>query len=403
MLLTDVSPNYINTSYYEKTPLANSLLFTLRYPEGDRNLQLNNTEGLSGDAIPTINSMDKLEALSRIYLAFPIGDRPGCFTSKEYKEQIRVKPTTGWGCECQEDAFVLYPRKTISLVPKETVLFQLDSIITTLIEYGMSYVFIKYVGIGSEIFSQHIPLFRKRPPLKINSFSPDRSETYGFGDTVTLSWDITGAEKAVITPGDIAVNSVGSIEVPIVDNTEFILYAWANKTLASAGVKVYMEDAEIVDFKASASRISYGAKASLSFELNNAHHAYISDAVGLVTTSPVVVQPVKYSNKYVLSCENQSGLVEKSGVIVIVTDALKVGDIAFTRVKKDDTSFSYTADWDVANAQSIKVSTSDGIVRCEDVGIKHIEFTSTQTAPLTLYLECRGVKGQSWKGECKCG
>lgn len=402
MLLMNVSPNYINTTYYEKNLIINSLSFTLSYLEGEQNLQMNNTKGLSGEAIPTIGSMEKLEILSRIYLSFPIGNCQGCFTSKEYKDQIKVKPTTGWAYECQEEAFVLYPKETISLKPKETVLFQLDHIITTLIEYGMSYVFIKYVGIGSEIFSQYVPLFRKIPPLKINSFFLEQSEIYGFGDMATLSWDITGAESAMIIPGDIAVSSVGSLQVPIVDNTEFVLNAWATETLAIASVTVYMEDAEIIDFKASSSQIYYGDKVSLSFKLKNAHHCYISDTVGLATTSPVVVQPTQYSNKYVLSCENQSGLIEKSCVTIIVMDALRVGQIVFTRMKRDDTSFNYTGDWDVINAQSIKVSTSDGIVRCEDVSINHMEFTSTQTDPLTIYLECKGVKGQSWKGECKC-
>lgn len=401
MLLMKTRPNYIYTSYYESSEISNQLMFTLQYLNGTQDLILNNTKGLSNGEIPDINSGEKTDILSRIYLAFPVGGVKGCFTTQEYYDKITIQTEPEWRFEYQKEAFVLYPRNTISLKPDQEVVFQLNAIVTRLIEFGMSFVYIKYVGIGEEIFSQNIPLFRKKPPLRINSFDASDNSCGGFGDTVTLSWSITGAETALITPGDTSAAASGTSEVQILDDTEYILYASTAADTVTRSVRIFMEEAQIIDFQADAREVGYGDKVSLSFELLNTRHAYINNGVGRVTVSPVEVLPLHYKTEYVIKCENKNGTVSKS-LTVMVRDALELISVGFDRRKKDSTTYIYNAHWNILNMTAIKVTTSDGTVRCTDIIKNELEFEDAGAEALALTIECKGSKGQSMACRIPC-
>jgi len=401
MLFMEVNPNYIYTGHYETLEINNHLKFTLKYLEETQKLVLNNTQELSKNDIPDINSTRQTDILSRIYLAFPIGEEKGCFTAQEYYDKIEVQTEKEWDFVVQKEAIALYPKSTISLLPNQEVIVQLNAILTELIDFGMSFVHIKYVGIGNQTFAQDIPLFRKRPPLLINYFDVSDYDSGGFGDTVTLSWSMTGAEHAVITPGDIAVAQKGTRAVPVIDDTEFILYASSSTEMVSMSTKVYLEEASIMDFQADKTEVSYGDQVSISFELENTRHAFINQGVGKVAESPVEVTPLHYNTEYVIQCENKNGTVSKR-VTVRVKDALELITLCFDRKMKEDKTYLYHAYWKIVNLTAIKVSTSDGVVRCENIASNEVEFTDAKESPLELIVECKGANGQSRMDRVPC-
>ena len=80
-------------------------------------------------------------------------------------------------------------------------------------------------GWSEEVASTVIITLAEAPvPLTIVSFTVT-TDTIDFGDTTTLSWEVTGADEVTIEPGIGLVSQVGTIDVSPEETTDYIITA----------------------------------------------------------------------------------------------------------------------------------------------------------------------------------
>lgn len=136
------------------------------------------------------------------------------------------------------------------------------------------------------------------------------------GGNATLSWNITGAERAGIdTDGDgeveIEVNPEGGeLEVtPDVEGTEYALYAYNILGYKKAVTKVAVTSLpEILSFNADHLEFMPGTKVTFSWEVKGEEALSLEPEPGEVEGSFVQVEPVE-GGEYTLKAENDSGQV----------------------------------------------------------------------------------------------
>lgn len=368
-----------------------------------------------GDPIPNIDV--KQQQISVIYLYFPIGEGDAYLTTQEWAQKMVCHGPYNWAVEktIAPDTygvyFKLYPLSAYTLGPREKMYFSINNVVTFGELEKMVYVAVRFTNVQMVLpeasfiqrpFSEedsdgtdYLAYFKKRSPLNILDMDVDKSRV-SVGDSVKLTWAVAGDPvKCVLTPGDIVVKAVDSIEVEVTTDTEFRLYTYGENSQISDTVMVYVDQPVITKFISDCpdNKTQFKKPVKLSYEVKDGYGVYLNEGIGLLSCNSISVLPNKAETTYVLSCMGISHLEQKS-VTITLTDFLEVKVVNYYRGKKTGGLYTYYLQWDVSNCTTIQLKTSDGMVRNTGQASGKMTFTDSATAPLTLTLDCTGTSDQ---------
>mgnify|MGYP000574901129 CR=1 FL=1 len=210
-----------------------------------------------------------------------------------------------------------------------------------------------------------------RAPM-VNSFTASQTMNIVPGDTVDLSWDVTGADNIEIT--DAGGNSIhtstmatGSHTVTVNADETYTLTATNAGGSAGAVVTVaVLRPPTIGSFTSSqTSDVVPGSSVNLDWTVNNATGIEITDELGAsVTTSTMnsgTFTVVINSNKtYTLAATNAAGTTTSSPLQITILGSPAVN--SFTASQTSDILSGSTIDlsWDVTDAMTIEIADSGG-------------------------------------------
>ncbi|GAA0134498.1 hypothetical protein YSY43_13380 [Paenibacillus sp. YSY-4.3] len=368
-----------------------------------------------GAPIPDIGA--EQAQISVIYVYFPIGDGEAYLTTKEWAEKMICYAPYNWDVEQAYDPdrygvyFKLYPLNDYDLVPREKMYFSIGNLVSFGGMEKMVYVAVRFTNIpmsggatwpsrtdgleGDLDGTDFLAYFKKRSPLKILDFECSRTKV-AVGDMVKLEWAVAGdAVKCVLTPGDIRVDRVGSLEVEVFTDTTFRLYALGANEQISRTAAVYVERPVISRFTSNCPdhKTLFGHPVILSYEAKDAYGIYLNQGIGRVSGGSITVVPGDASTEYILSCMGPDRLVQER-MTITVTDFLKVQNLSYTGIRQKDGSYKYYLKWNVANCKTIHLTTSDGQLRSSGQASGDIQFSDTSPIALTVTLHCTGTSGQ---------
>lgn len=363
--------------------------------------------------IPDID--EKQEHISVIYVYFPLGDGDAYLTTEALAKKIICYAPYNWGVEQAYNEtygvyFKIYPLYDYKLAPRDKLYISLIDLVSFGQLEKMVYVAVRFSNVlksdEEALLPQHdeyndgtdyLAYFKKRSPLKILNFTCNRTKV-AVGDTVTLEWAVAGdAVKCILTPGDIAVDRSGSLELEIFSDTTIRLYAFGEHEQVSQTVFVYVEQPVITSFTSNCPDHStrYGEPIVLSYEVKDGYSIYLNQGIGRVSESSISVVPKRAKTEYMLSCMGTDQLVQQS-ITITVTDFLEVRQLRFIRGgRRADGSYMYFLKWIVANCTTIQLVTSDGQVRSTGEAKGEIQFLDCSVEALKVTVHCTGTSGQS--------
>lgn len=364
-----------------------------------------------GAPIPDIDT--EQDQVSVIYVYFPIGSGDAYLTTKELAEQMKCYAPYNWGVEQAYDPngygvyFKIYPLDGMDLAPREKLYFSIRNVVSFGELEKMVYMAVRFTNISmsggqtlqsieeDRVGTDYLALFKKRSPLKIVNLSCNRSKV-AVGDRVKLEWAVAGdATKCILTPGDIVVERVGSLEMEVIADTTFRLYAFGSDQQISRTATVFVEAPVISRFISDCpdNKTVYGRPVLLTYEVKDGYGIYLNQGIGRVSNNTISVVPTREKTEYVLSCMGPDKLVQER-LTITITDFLKVIMIEFSRSYQADNTYLYHLKWQVANFTTIELKTSDGKVRSSGKGEGDISFPDSSATALTLSLQCTGPSGQ---------
>lgn len=367
-----------------------------------------------GAHIPDIKTVQ--DQVSVMYVYFPIGNGEAYLTTKEWAEKMICYAPYNWGVEQAYDPdygvyFKLYPLVEYDLAPREKFYFSISNLVSFGELEKMVYVAVCFANVlmsGGETYSYRptgleevlrgtdfLAYFKKRSTLKILNFDCNRSRV-AVGDTVRLEWAVAGdAVKCVLTPGDITVESVGSLEVEIFKDTTFRLYALGANEQISRTAMVYVERPVITKFTSNCpdQKTKYGQPVLLSYEVKDGYGIYLNQGIGRLSGNSISVVPTSATTEYILTCMGPDNLVRER-LTITVTDFMEVEQVLYHRTHQKDGSYMYSLKWDVVNCITIQLTTSDGQVRSSGQASGNIQFSDSSETALTVTLHCTGTSGQ---------
>lgn len=245
-----------------------------------------------------------------------------------------------------------------------------------------------------------------RPPSErkpvINSFTTSAS-TIPADTPVTLSWEISNATSATISPGVGTVNATsGTNSVTPAASTSYTLTATnANgNVIRSVFVTVLPPDAPpiINSFNASPATVLSGETSQLSWSVTNATSVTITGIGGVLNPSSgsVATPALTQSTTYTLEATSESGKKVTQAVRVTVVAPTAPPSIAsFTATPSSIlTGSSSTLAWSVVNADTVSIDQGIGAVSA--TGTRSVtpaaDTTYTLTATNTAGTVTRTVK-----------
>ena len=259
---------------------------------------------------------------------------------------------------------------------------------------------------GEEVTAEiDVDVLRAQDPPTIVSFEADAPQVAA-GESVTLSWEVEGADTIVIEElGGAEVTSSeeasGSVDVTIDATTVYTLTATNDAgSTESNTVTVSLLGAPVIEsFAASRTEdVEPGASIELSWQVTNSQDVVIEDSGGeVITTSQTGMGStqvtVDATETYTLTATNPSGMVSEQ-VTVEVVAAPVIND--FSASQEMDVAPDTTIDlsWDVTGATAITITDGD-----DNTIVNSDQATgSTQAlvvAPTTYTLTATGPGGEA--------
>lgn len=344
--------------------------------------------------------------VSVIYVYFPLGDGDEYLTSKRWAEQMACYAPYNWGVERTLDPngygvyFKLFPLSDQDLAPQEKMYVNIRNLVSFGNLEKMVYVAVRFTHIllsGGDTVEgdDFLAYFKKRPPLQILNLECSRSKV-AVGDTVKIEWAVAGnPEDCILTPGDIPVQAVGSLETEVFKDTTFRIHAFSQNEQISKASIVYVDRPVIRKFTSNCPnhRTKYGLPVILSYEVQEGYGVYLNQGIGRMQDNSVSVVPMAAETEYILNCMAPDALVQER-LVITVTDYLEVLQLIYTRSRQTDGSYQYYLKWEVANCITIKITTSDGLVRSSGEASGKIQFPDQSVEALSVTLYCTGTSGQ---------
>lgn len=216
----------------------------------------------------------------------------------------------------------------------------------------------------------------------INSFAVSPGEISA-GETVTLSWNVSGANKInILGIGDVPASDTQ--EVSPTSTTTYTLRATNSNGISEATATVTMTTSgvpAVVSFTADPEAIYEGQSVTLEWHVTGADSVSIDNSIG--TVSPLgseVVSPTK-TTTYTLTATNDAGSKISTVIVEVATSGLPlITNFSQNPVNIIIGKYS-TLQWTVINATSISIDQSIGAV--EASGSRLVSPTSSTTYTLT--------------------
>lgn len=178
-------------------------------------------------------------------LSFPWGEGFGELAGMQAGDWINCAVLTdGYRADALEDGQGgIYWLITGILSGWEDIRIRFDGIISR--TAGITCLNIRAVPLSSVVkeTQTRIPIFKRRPEFGIRSFLAADC-TVKPGTKVCLSWNVTGASRCILEPGNIPVNAVGSQEFLINRETVFVLRAIRGRRSEDRELTVYCKNNE---------------------------------------------------------------------------------------------------------------------------------------------------------------
>jgi len=214
--------------------------------------------------------------------------------------------------------------------------------------------------------------------------------TINQGESSTLSWSVSDADKVTITPGVVGtVESSGSISVSPVVTTVYTLTATnsAGSVTATATVTVIPLSEPIVNiFSASPSTINQGESSTLTWAVSEADTVTITPEVGKVASSgSTTVSPV-VTTVYTLTATNGAGSVTATATVTVIPLSEPIVNIFSASPSTINQGESSTLTWSVSDADKVNINPwvgpieSSGSTTVSPVVTTVYTLTATNTA-----------------------
>lgn len=223
------------------------------------------------------------------------------------------------------------------------------------------------------------------PPL-INTFTADRPVIIA-GESVNLSWNVTGATSVIIDPNIGSVPASGSQSVTPITTTAYNLTASNNTGIATRALVITVNPAAtkpvIATFEINPSVISPGQTATIRWDVTDATSVKIDPGIGNVPSNGSQTVSPGATTTYTLTASNGSGVVNSTHV-VMVSQANPPAILSFyaspSTIEIGEASVLY---WNVSGATSVRIEPNIGEV--PPSGSQMVSPASTTAYVLTAY------------------
>ena len=161
--------------------------------------------------------------------------------------------------------------------------------------------------------SASIPLTLKPP--EIGDFYATTS-IIRLGEANTLNWEVSNAEKVIISPNVGDVSKLNKVEVCPEKTTTYVLRAINHSGTVEKSLELVLPPPKVVVFSADSELSTEGEPVELFWEVENAYRVSIDQEIGEVpTVGKMKVKPNQAYTTYKLTAEGHSGVVEKTFMI----------------------------------------------------------------------------------------
>ena len=188
--------------------------------------------------------------LSTLRLSLSFGKDKESLTLFSEGKEIKCSPGYGWTCKrtADENAQRIYwdlERKEEAGLYYEPYLWISFSDIT-LRKAGIAYL---EVTCREGTFQEYIPIIKEQLCPQITRFSPVAA-TIRKGQKAILKWETKGARKCVLNPGNIDVDTFGTVEVQPDQDTVYVLDAVGapKQDIVSKSTRVYLYEAHMENY-----------------------------------------------------------------------------------------------------------------------------------------------------------
>jgi hypothetical protein len=426
--------DYKNIKNNEEIEINNDLTISIT------NLSKTNTLELSYDSSkknPSINDTSAYLQQPRIYVYFPVGDKKFHMTTMELAKKIKCSVSRGWKVEmCDTDAafknkiyWTIFPDTTDSNLkfrPGDSLIVYFDGIKSYTTSNRMTCVCIDIRDIVNvSDTKEYLPVFIVQPEPRIRNFSCSQNFA-GILDKVEFSWEVLGNIKQTqFYPGygengETNISAKGDFDCVINESTNFTIRVYGENDIVYGYCPVTVDEPVVIlstmDGK---TEYKYGEDIALKIKLMNTNHCYLNEGIGKIDIEtkyvngyPVIeaTKKVECNNRRVefcASCLGKEGLV-KDKILIEITDYVDIQNIVFKRVYlPDKNSFRYSLYWNILNATSLEIRTSDNIERTNSkegspVLSGSAVFENNSKEPLEITVEAKGSSGQYLKERFKC-
>lgn len=181
------------------------------------------------------------------------------------------------------------------------------------------------VGIQSPMSPRPIPVRPPTsPPPTVNSFYAN-SASLQLGQSCTLIWDVTNAQRVSINHGLGVVAPTGNLIVSPTRNTSYVLTALGTGGIVRQTVYVRVtKPSPILSFTASSQSLTVGQPVTLRWNVAQTHAVHINNRIGVVpNTGQVTMTPFK-STTYVLTATGNGWPIRRSIKLKVMLPPLPV-------------------------------------------------------------------------------
>ena len=235
---------------------------------------------------------------------------------------------------------------------------------------------------------------REAAKVVIQKFTADPS-SIKLGGTSTLSWQVSNADKVVISGVGTVNAQAGSTQVSPTATTTYTLTASSSSGDVTASTTVTVDTTvaapRILSFRADPSSIQPGGSSSLIWQTEGAETVAISSIGNVAANGSTQVSPAA-TTTYTLTATNKAGVVQTATATVTVGGTGPVGGLRIVSFRSEPPSIrtgeTSALVWDTEGAESVSISSIGSVERA---GRSNVQPTQTTTYTLTATAAGKSV------------
>ena len=179
------------------------------------------------------------------------------------------------------------------------------------------------------------------------------------GNPIRLTWDVIGAQRVVINPGQEMVENKGVLDVDPDETTEYTITAYNEIGTRQLSTKVTLSPPVIKEFQAADNEINIGYPTILHWEVDNSAEIEINMGVGDVSGQSFTEAYFNRPGICTLTVSNKAGSVSAS--ITLTLKPPEINDF-FATTSIIRLGEANLLNWDINNAEKVIISPNVGDV-----------------------------------------